>query len=287
VVLLVVIVALGLVALGSRAVGPGSDARAQEFEHRAFAPGVARDGPLPEPETLSLNVYFLRDEQVASVHREVEATLAVARAAMEELLAGPTEFEAETGIVSAIPEGTEFLGVSVEDGIASVDLSGEYESGGGSLSVLARLAQVTYTLTQFPTVDAVIYFLDGERVEVFSGEGVVLEEPVGRGDFENVTPAIFVDEPSQGETIASPIRVTGTANTFEAVFHLNIVDADGLIIVDEVAMATSGSGTRGTFDVTIPFAVESEQRGAIIVFELSAQDGSQVNVVEIPLTLQP
>jgi hypothetical protein len=36
----------------------------------------------------------------------------------------------------------------------------------------------------------------------------------------------------------------------------------------------------------MPFEVDSAQRGALIVFEYSAQDGSRVNVIEIPLDLQ-
>ena len=34
-----------------------------------------------------------------------------------------------------------------------------------------RLAQVVYTLTQFPTVDGVVFSLDGEPIDVLGGEG--------------------------------------------------------------------------------------------------------------------
>ncbi len=46
--------------------------------------------------------------------------------------------------------------------------------------MFARLAQVVYTLTEFDTVKDVRFMLDGEPVDVFSGEGILLEEPVGR-----------------------------------------------------------------------------------------------------------
>lgn len=240
----------------------------------------------PAGETIDLKVYFLRDEKVAAVLRTVPMTQAVGRAALEELLQGPNPGERGTGLSSAIPDDTRLLGLDISGGVATVDFSRAFESGGGSLSMVGRLAQVVFTLTQFPTVDAVSFLLDGEPVEVFGGEGVVLDGPVDRSDFEDLTPAIFVDSPPQGAAITSPVRVTGTANTFEAVFQLQIVDGNGQVLAEDVVMATSGSGTRGTFDVTIPFAIDRAGEGAIVVFEESARDGSPVNVVEIPVRLE-
>ena len=68
-------------------------------------------------------------------------------------------------------------------------------------------------------------------------------------------------------------------------FQINIVDWDGLIIADETVMATSGTGTRGTFDVTIPFTVSKAGLGGLIVFAESPKDGLPINVIEIPLQL--
>lgn len=232
-----------------------------------------------------LSVFFLRDEKIATVHRTVPKTQQVAAAAMEELLAGPTAEDEAVGMTTAIPEGTRYIGTTIDQGVATIDLSSEFESGGGSLSMSARLAQVVYTLTQFPTVSFVNFTLDGEPVEVFGGEGIVLDRPVGRKHFEELTPIIFVASPAVNDTVNSPIRVHGTANTFEAAFMLQILDADGTILVEEPMMATSGTGTRGTFDVTIDFNAQPGSQITLRVFEQSARDGSDVNVVEIPLTV--
>ena len=48
--------------------------------------------------------------------------------------------------------------------------------------------------------------------------------------------------------------------------------------------ATSGSGTRGTFDFTIPFEAP-DGIGKLVAFERSAADGSRIHQVEIPLML--
>jgi spore germination protein GerM len=239
-------------------------------------------------EQMTIRVYFCRDdENIWAATRVVPKTQETGAAAMRALLEGPTAAEEEAGMVSCIPEGTMFLGLNIgEDGIATVDLSQEYSSGGGSLSMMMRLAQVVFTLTQFPTVEGVNFKLDGEPIDVLGGEGIIIDHPMNREDYEDMSPAILVESPTLGNTVSSPLRITGTANVFEAVFRINIVNWDGLIIADEVVMASSGTGTRGTFDVTIPFELDREGLGAIIVFSDSPKDGSQINVVEIPLQLE-
>lgn len=204
---------------------------------------------------------------------------------MEALLAGPTEEEAAAGLTSAIPEGTRLLGVSLTNGIATVNLTKEFESGGGSLSMGARLAQVVYTVTQFPTVEGVLFALDGELVEVFGGEGLILDGPRDRSDFEAFTPAIFVEAPAVGDTVSGTLRVWGTANTFEAAFMVTLRDADGEIVFEEPAMATSGTGTRGTFDLTFDLDPTLSGDATLIVWESSAKDGQPINVVEIPIII--
>lgn len=136
-----------------------------------------------------VDVFLIRDAAYAvAIPRNVPDTPAVAHSAIRALLAGPTVSEVEEGLTSAIPEDTLLLGIVIEGGIATVDLSREFEAGGGSFAMLSRLAQIVYTLTQFPTVDAVQFHLDGEPVTVFSGEGIVLEDPVARVDYVSLLP---------------------------------------------------------------------------------------------------
>jgi len=237
-------------------------------------------------ETMTLRVYYSKDEKIFPVGRVVPKTLEVGAAAMKALLQGPTPEEKAFGVVSNIPEGTTFLGLDIKNGVATVDLSKEYASGGGSLSMMMRLAEVVFTLTQFPTVQGVTFKLDGEPIDVLGGEGIVIDHPMTRADYEDLSPAILIESPLYQSTVTSPVRITGTANVFEATFHVDIVDWDGLILAEETVMATSGSGTRGTFDVTIPFKLRKAGPGSIIAFTYSAEDGSQTNVVEIPVNLK-
>ncbi len=86
--------------------------------------------------------------------------------------------------------------------------------------------------------------------------------------------------------MTSPIRATGTANTFEATFNYELTDSDGRIVDENFVTATSGTGTRGTFDFTTkPFTVPFDGVGSLVVFERSAEDGSRTKLVEIPLRM--
>ena len=67
-----------------------------------------------------------------------------------------------------------------------------------------RLAQVVYTLTQFSTVKSVVFQIEGQTVTVFGGEGIVLDGPVGRADFDDQLPSIFVDRPAYGAALGNP-----------------------------------------------------------------------------------
>ena len=292
---------LGVVVI-ALAVGGGVVAgrmmSADDVEDETEATATVQPEEEPEPEadaegeaeptaTQTVRVYLARGEYLGVVTREVPETPALARAAMEELLAGPTPTEQGWGFGSEVPEGTRLLGLTIDGGTARVDLSGEYDTGGGTLSMTMRLAQVGYTLTQFSTVDRVVLMMDGDVVDVFGGEGIMLDEPQERGDYEYVLPAIFLESPTPGATVGNPVRLTGTANTFEAAFMVRILGRDGSTIVEVPAMATSGTGTRGTFDVSVSYPLAAGGEGAVVVYEQSAKDGSAINVVEVPVTLGP
>ena len=232
---------------------------------------------------------FTDNAGLVPVLREVPQTQAVGTAALTALLAGPNEAElsASPAMYTAIPEGTRLLGLRIEAGIATVNLSREFESGGGSASVLGRLAQVVFALTQFPTVQGVKFELDGEPVEVFSGEGVVLSEPVGRDDYYDQLPAIFVNRPAWGGVLANPATIGGLANTFEATLQVRILDGEGRTLAQGPTMATCGTGCWGTFEVSVPYTVARAGWGTLQVFEFSAADGSVTNLTEYPVWLTP
>jgi germination protein M len=100
-------------------------------------------------------------------------------------------------------------------------------------------------------------------------------------------PPIVVESPLPNETVRSPLHATGTANTFEATFNYDLLAADGKLLSHHFETATSGSGTRGTFDFSVPFQVDRAQTGTFVVYEISAADGKRIHEVRIPIRLEP
>jgi sporulation and spore germination protein/immunoglobulin-like protein involved in spore germination len=236
------------------------------------------------PARSSVAVYFLRDGKVSPVRRTITATPAVARAAVKALLEGPTAEEAADGLASAIPAGTHLRDIAVAGGVATVDLDGSVDDGGGSASMLGRVAQVVATLTRFPTVQRVAFRIDGEPVETLGGEGVVVQPPIGRAAIEGDTPQILVESPLPGDSVTSPVRLRGTANVFEATVSIDVRDAAGRLVKRTFTTATSGNGTRGTFDTTLPLPGH-EGNLTVVAYEASAKDGTPLHVVRVPLVL--
>lgn len=92
--------------------------------------------------------------------RVIEKTLSVGRAALEELLKGPTLEEKVSGFSTSIPDGVKIQNLVIEDGVAKVDFNSAIETG-GSCRVSAIRAQIENTLKQFPTVSSVMISVNG------------------------------------------------------------------------------------------------------------------------------
>lgn len=227
--------------------------------------------------------YLLLDSgqgpKLVPVPRTVERVPAIGGATLHALLDGPLPREQAGGLISAIPDSVILLGLGIASGTATVDLSTEFAGAGPQADFQARVAQVLYTLTQFSTVKRVAFEVDGVAVAVPDGEGVSQTRPVRRDDYLSLLPDIFVETPRWGEATQTPIRLTGTANVFEATFLAEVSNASGTLFEKQV-MASCGTGCWGTFEERLPFTVDHAQPGKLVVYTLSAADGS----VEDPRT---
>lgn len=234
------------------------------------------------PATVAVRAYFLRGERLVIDDREV-AGPAVLRGALTALVGGPTG-----DLLTAIPTGTEVLGVDRDGDLATVDLSEEFGSGGGTASMLARVGQVVFTATQFDGVDRVAIWLDGAPIESLGGEGIDLSAPWTRADVpRHLTGGVLVANPRPGTTVTSPFTVTGEADVYEGQFPIEIRRGDQVLAT--IAPVTGGaSGNWDDFTTTVTVDAEPGPIELVAYDEGGCGDAPECPpIVEtvVPLTL--
>jgi spore germination protein GerM len=136
------------------------------------------------------NVYWLRptDKNVTLVPQPIRVASIRAsqplEAAFQSLLAGPTAGTDST----TIPKGTKLLGLKSENDEVHVNLSEDFTKGGGSTSMMGRVGQVVYTATTLNPKAKVYIDVDGKPLDVLGGEGVELQQPLTRENFQKDYP---------------------------------------------------------------------------------------------------
>jgi germination protein M len=170
--LIVATVVLVVSAAGCRQSGPGGDnsidGADRDSRRQASPDSSTRSEPSTEP-TTELRLYF-SDRQAEKLVAEVRAipqTDEVGRAAVEALIEGP----ALEGAVPTMPEGTLLLGIQIEQGEATVNFSAELvdNHSGGSSGERMTVYSVVNTLTEFDTVSAVRFLVDGQKRDTIAG----------------------------------------------------------------------------------------------------------------------
>lgn len=148
--------------------------------------------------------------------------------------------------------------VTIDAGTATVDLT---------TATADQLAEIVYTLTQFPTV---------QRVDVAGHTGLT------RADEDAYLPVIFVESPASGATVPKTFHVTGSAMVFEATLVVELV-VDGNVVQKNTVTASEGAPARGTFDAILQ--APSSGAAKVVAFAPSAEDGSPQHEVKVPLTI--
>jgi hypothetical protein len=226
--------------------------------------------PSPTGAPFTFEVWFMRDGKLFATSRTEPFQPAVGGLALNALLAGPSSAEEAAGVASTIPAGSTAAITSISNGLAAVDLSVAGPSGDGEE---LRTGQIVYTLTQYSTISKVRFAGDSKT---YTRQGL-----------EDLLPPILVEAPLIGQSVSSPVTISGTANVFEATVSIRILDANGKELANTFTTATCGTGCRGDYSVAVNYSVSHQQQGTIEVFESSAKDGSAINVQSIPVTLTP
>jgi len=87
---------------------------------------------------------------------------------------------------STIPPGTKLLDLQINQTGIHVNLSDEFRYGGGSTSMIYRVAQVLYTASSLDSNANIYLSIEGELLNEenpLGGEGIILAEPLTRQQF--------------------------------------------------------------------------------------------------------
>lgn len=218
------------------------------------------------------DLYFVKSGALTAAPRVIPKTRSVGTRALRLLLAGPTAAERRAGLTTAIPRGARLRSVIRHGDLAIVDLSPSFGAG-PEAAVGLRLAQVVYTITQFPGLRRVQFELGGASVASFAG--IPLDRPVGRVRFAAYLPDVAIESPVQRAAVSSPLRVTGTAL---GPVLLILVGADGELL----AQRRLGTPDRRIdFSVPLRFSIDADQLGRLLV--LRSNGGSELAVIRLTL----
>jgi spore germination protein GerM len=200
---------------------------------------------------------------------------------------GMPELPAGSELMNAVPVGVEMVSLSSttvdENAVWLADMNEAFLDGaGGLLADQTMLNQLIYTITYGDdTAAGVLFTVNGEPVTAFGSEGLDLSEPVDRESFLDELALIFLTEPLVHDEGA--YQVVGASNTFEASLMVEVVDGDGEVVYEEPLTATCGSGCWGTFATEIDPSVIAPGESSVRLLEYSAEDGSPINVVTVPV----
>ena len=221
--------------------------------------------PVP---TVAAAIYFmdaqtvLENEDHGTISRETRHVTAATpvRGALESMLSGPTS----ENLLPLWPTDTRVLGISRNDDVITVDLSGEARSASvGAASEVTMVQTLVWTVTAaYGTPEAAVRILiEGQPADDAWGH-MVWDAPVRRAEALGTLSRVIVDTPRWLETVGSPVLISGEAAVFEATLEYTVTRID--VTAEQVASGTTMTAAGQQF---APFSFEiALEPGAYIVW---------------------
>jgi germination protein M len=175
---IVVLIAAGCSTKDSQPIDPPQTEYLENEETLAQTVSVTE-----EQSKTNVSLYF-KDPQgyVVPISMEVPSVEYIARQALQYMtINGPAEDRLPFGFTALLPEGTEVKGMNIlpDEKLAIVDFSKEF-SHYESKDERKIMEAVTWALTEFPTIDQVQIWVDGEFIKQMPVAGTPMDEPLSR-----------------------------------------------------------------------------------------------------------
>jgi spore germination protein GerM len=142
-----------------------------------------------EPAAGAVATVYLVDnrERLRPVLRTLDSPVLIIKA-LDSLLQGATDAEADEGLRSEVPNGTEVNGIDrLDRDVIAIDLSEEFAETTADGELLAQ-AQIVYTVSELPNVRGVLFLVDGRPREGADDDAKLTSSPLTVEDFEDFAP---------------------------------------------------------------------------------------------------
>ena len=187
---------------------------------------------------------------------------------------------------TSINAGTRLLDLTIDDGVATVDLDATFIAEETPAS-RGRAASRRSSTRSPSSIRSRASCSRSTALPSRTSAATSSTAPSGGRTSPISCRSILVESPGIGERVSSPVTIAGTADVFEAVVSIAILDEHGDTVASTFTMATCGTGCRGSYTTDVRYDVGTRQPGTIRVYEVSAKDGSPLHIVEIPVMLTP
>lgn len=130
---------------------------------------------------------FLLDKNgnLRSVNRacDVEKEKSCFAFAIRELVNAPSKWEKSKGFTSEIPQGTKIISIRESAESIMIDLTSNFETGGGAESTYTRIHQIIKTANANTSIPTYLY-INGRQANVIGGEGIMIKQPLSERSFD-------------------------------------------------------------------------------------------------------
>lgn len=137
-----------------------------------------------ETKSIKEDIYFVKlqgsSEVYIPIQKEFVETNDLERFedVIKTLLEGPATLGKFQGLYSEIPEATKLISVKEKNNAYVINLSDDFEYGGGTESISSRFMQLVLTSTNASGGRDVYLEINGSMVEMLGGEGIMIKQPL-------------------------------------------------------------------------------------------------------------
>ena len=152
------------------------------------------------------------------------------------------------------------------------------------IDTVKKFFPVLFALPVLALVLFFSYLFIADRKVNPSSENILLTPSATPGPEVSGSGNIEVSYPHSGTDIGYILSITGRARVFENNFNYRLSDSAGNILAEGYAMANAPDvGEFGPFTVTTHYTPPTTTAGVLNVFSGSPKDGSEINIVRIPI----